>query len=353
MSYSYYIKNRTSATNTNSKGTLLMDEIYNCCKNKNFGRSKIHTQNKEHVLTNIVFNDLKTNLKYYENKIHEMDCGELDNYYLFSSYEQNDRSSLICLEKNNIVYTLLTFYFDGEKNCIVIDAFCSKPGGGSIFNFLINAIKCGIKICKKKHNISYERKFYLSSLNNPSTLGFYTKYGLKLENPNSKPLKRDVLVPLTRAFSAESNTDTEPNEMDDAMMVDIDALEKYGIFDKKSDDNIDYYDTIEELRNRNQYYKGMFLRPDPPTNAEAIDEAREYNEQLNNSRFIEAQYSPSDERNTRKRGRTIKKRSRKNKTIKKTQNPSNKNKYNPNKYNNKYKPKNIIINITPKKYKHL
>lgn len=337
MSLSYYIKNRTSEKPTNSKGTLLMDEIYNCCKNKNFGRSKIHTQNKERVLTNIVFDDLETDLKYYGNKIDEMKCGIMDNYYLFSSYEQLDRTSLICLDDENIIYTLLTFYFDSKKDCIVIDAFCSKPGGGNIFNFLINAIKCGIKICKKKHNINYERKFYLSSLNNPSTLGFYAKYGLELENQNSKPFKQNDLVPLSRAFSADSNTDTEPNEMDD-VMVHIDALEKYGIFDKKSDDNIDYYDTIEEVRNRNnQYYKGMFLRPDPPTNPEAIDAAREYNEQLNKSSSLESQYSPSDERNTRKRGRPSKKRSRKNKTIKKTQNSSNKYKYKPNKYNNKYK----------------
>jgi len=340
MSFSYYIKNRTSDAHG---GTTLMSAIYDCCTSGNYGRSKVHTENRNRISTNIFFQDLTRNLT--ETEIEKMDCGHLSRDYLYNSYMRKNTSALICIDDNtDEIHTLLTFYFNSEKKCIEIDAFCSKPGGGTIFNFLINAIKCGIEKCKKTHN--YERKFILKSLNNEETLGFYTKYGMKepiesAQKNKKKKLGKNDLVPLTRALSVESNQDLDENDdIDDALMFDLSFFEeetkkqnkkstKKSSHESDDDNNIDYYTIIDDYfnRNRNIYYTNMFLRPDPPTNplynSEAIAEAaRDYNEQLNESNSLESEYSPSDEK-PRKRGRpasrTTKKGGRKNKTNKKTQ----------------------------------
>ena len=329
MSFSYYIKNRTSDLD----GTPLMNAIYDCCKNSNYGRSKIHTRNKNYIVTNINFQDLNGILTY--DAIQQMNCGKLSRDYLYDSYMHQNTSALISIYNNTgKINTLLTFYFNSKNGCIEIDAFCSELGGGTIFNFLINAIKCGIEKCEKTH--TYERKFMLKSLNIPETLGFYAKYDLKEPGQKNKKKKLgkndDVLVPLTRALSVDSNN----NEDDDALLFNIELFEQLEKEAEKEnnkinpDNDYDYLELINEYfnRNRNIYYTNMLLREDPKINPlfnpkDIAEAAHEHNEQLNKSNSLEPQYSPSNnQKQKRKRGGTTKKRkrgSRKNKTNKKTQ----------------------------------
>lgn len=331
MSYSYYIKNRTSDLD----GSPLMNAIYDCCKNSNYSRNKIHTRNKNYITTNINFQDLTIPLSY--NAIQQMNCGKLSRDYLYDSYMHQNASALISIDNTRKINTLLTFYFNSKNGCIEIDAFCSELGGGTIFNFLINAIKCGIEKCKKTH--TYERKFMLKSLNDPETLGFYAKYDL--EEPGQKNKKKklgtnDDLVPLTRALSVDSNN----NEDDDALMFNIELFEQLEKEAEKEnnkinpDDDYDYVDLIDEYfnRNRNIYYTNMRLREDPKTNRlfnrrDIVKAARDHNEEENESNSLKSQYSPSDDAKKRKRGGTTKKRKRGSRKNKKTQTQKYKYKY--------------------------
>ena len=390
MSFSYYIKKNTR--NFLGPGKYLMDEIYICCIKRNDGRNKIHTVNQNHIVTDILFEDLnKLKIILSEDEIKKMNCGKMSRDYLYDSYINETRIALISIDNNTGgIHTLLTFYFNHIYECIEIDTFCSKPGGGTIFNFLINAIKCGIDKCKKTDTIThtFEQKFRLKSLNNPRTLGFYAKYGFQA--PYQKVWENDELVPLERKLSVDSihdlnknndmddknndmddkNNDMDDrklsvdsihdlnknNDMDDALMVDLSSIEKETKKQNKKssnesdDDNIDYYDIIDNYfnRNRNRYYTNMDLRDYPKTNTlfePKYNIARavyDYNNKLNKMNkykynYQNEQYSPSNQsKKKRKRGspkrgspKRIKKGgSRKNKTNKKTK----KYKYKPNKY---------------------
>jgi hypothetical protein len=202
MPLSYYIKNRVidyvidydydeDLRLDKNKIKELLDNIYNCCINGNIGKDerhykKIHKKNvnvKYPITTDIKFRDI--NYKYSDNTeeiekkilaIYDKTNNLTPNFFL-RSYFNEVCNALIAFDEDDNIYTILTYIYNVEEDCIEVHALWSNirgGGGGIMMNFLINAIKCGISLCSNPAN--YKRKIILHSVNHEDTIDFYEKF---------------------------------------------------------------------------------------------------------------------------------------------------------------------------------
>jgi hypothetical protein len=171
----YYIK---AAANVPEQGKELMSHVYQCCLKGNpvdkhifSSGSAAHIQRDIHFKP---FEELKMGYFHMNQRLEQMSCSELDINYLVKKYNSNNYCSLIRFEADSSIHTILSFSFNTQEDCIEVNTFCCNGiGGGTIFNFLINAVNCGIDRCIPESE--YERKIILSSL--PEAEDFYKKYG--------------------------------------------------------------------------------------------------------------------------------------------------------------------------------
>jgi hypothetical protein len=237
MPLSYYIQNRVVdylpenmdlEDSTKIKIKDLLDNIYNCCKRGNIGVSiqgneyhykKVHKKNVKHTIpTDITFTDLDEDLTLDFNYIEN--TKELKKDYIRRSFFKSQNIALIALDENNNIYTILTFFYNIDEECIEVDAFWSNhnnaPGGGSIMmNFLINAIKCAINLCNDP--TIHKRKIILSSVLDDETINFYKNFDfVEIKEKNSQMF----LVPFTRNLSTGS-ADLNENEIENENENDI------------------------------------------------------------------------------------------------------------------------------------
>lgn len=171
----YYIK---AATNIPEKGEELMGHVYDCCLKGNPHDKHIFTSGSAAYIQSGIkfkpFEELKMGYFDMKKRLEKMSCRELDVNYLVKKYGSGNYCSLIRFEADSSIHTILSFSFNTLEDCIEVNTFCCNGiGGGTIFNFLINAVNCGVSRCNP--DSEYERKIILSSL--PEAEDFYKKYG--------------------------------------------------------------------------------------------------------------------------------------------------------------------------------
>jgi len=206
MASLYYIK-RADTTDIVEEGRMLMDEIYDCCINGNPENRQIFTSGSSgHITPHIEFKPYDKSHKETYDMVREMDCGELGNQYLWSGFQSYEYCTLIEFQDHSHtkIKTILSFSFNEENKCIEINSFCCSPrgGGGNIFNFVLNAVKCGIYNCMLNGQ-EYLPKIILTCL--PGAERFYEKFGFRTlqlpvfeialdEEPKKTKQTRDVVV---------------------------------------------------------------------------------------------------------------------------------------------------------------
>ena len=187
----YYFK---KATTFDPFGRQLMEAIHNCCENGTGDFQKVHRSGQRYPI--------KTDLKFqplgYENGsiilnehtrisqhdfnilIYNMYCGNLNQDELIAGFNWHNNCSLLEFILNPqgtgiSLNTILVFTFKPDTSAIEVLYFCCHTrGGGVIFNFLINAVKCGLKMCPPG---KYPREITLKALRD--AVEFYKKYGLE------------------------------------------------------------------------------------------------------------------------------------------------------------------------------
>jgi len=204
MPLSYYIKNRVidyvidydydeDLDLDKKKIKELLDNIYTCCINGNIGKDerhykKIHKTNvnvKHRITTDITFRDIngkysddteENNLEIEKKILAIYDkTNNLTSEFFLNSYFNEVCNALIAFDDDDNIYTILTYIYNVEEDCIEVHALWSNIGGGGIMmNFLINAIKCGISLCSNP--AKYQRKLILHSVNYKDTIDFYKKF---------------------------------------------------------------------------------------------------------------------------------------------------------------------------------
>jgi len=216
----FFIK---EATDISQQGEELMTKIVECCVSGNPDNKDIFSKGSAaFIRTDIQFKPLS--MGYFEilSRLKNMKCGELNIEYLSKQISSSKCCTLIQFRDDSLreIHTILSFSFNDNKNCVEIETFCCDGvGGGTLFNFVINAVKCGISKCTAK----YDNKITLSALN--EAVPFYYKYDFKYIKT----------------------------------IAGLDVLEK--ILSVPVEINIDNAKEVEEITQRiNAYY---FLRPNP------------------------------------------------------------------------------------------
>jgi hypothetical protein len=234
MKYLYFVK---EATGFDGYGEELMQEVHRCCKEGTGEFQKIHTssssshfpekslqflpikldeKNNIHLPGSSISIPISIPKFIFEGMILNMRCGNLNNYSLSLDFLNPKNCSLIRFilnpnENSVILDTLLVFTFNNDKRSIEVKSFCcSTQGGGVIFNFLINAVKCGLAKCPTD---KYPREIILTALE--EAVPFYKKYGLTEETP----------LELKRQLSVHRETDNDS----DIQEVLEEVLENSGI----------------------------------------------------------------------------------------------------------------------------
>lgn len=211
----YYFK---KATTFDPFGRQLMEAIHNCCENGTGDFQKVHRSGQRYPI--------KTDLKFqplgYENGsiilnehtrisqpdfnilIYNMYCGNLNQDELIAGFNWHNNCSLLEFILNPqgtgiSLNTILVFTFKPDTSSIEVLYFCCHTrGGGVIFNFLINAVKCGLKMCPPG---KYPREITLKALRD--AVEFYKKYGLE-HGPHGDD--GSYLTVLSRSLSSATNT---------------------------------------------------------------------------------------------------------------------------------------------------
>jgi hypothetical protein len=207
---------------------------------------------------------------YFYNIIEKMqytdiDTGNLSKKYILDSFEKPKNVTLFVFDSNtekersvDTLKSILMFFYNDKYDCIEIDVFWSKPGGGGpLFNYLINAVKCALNMTETSHN----RKIFLKSLPTDNTTGFYTKYGMiPEETPHG-------LIPFTRELSVDSiKNSAHDNSAHDEMntiaidddlqwlMDNIDGLKKDASPKKNSDSSAMKISPPKKSQDSPEYY---------------------------------------------------------------------------------------------------
>jgi len=282
MPLSYYIKNRIinygeyeNLDHEKQKQIQeLLDNIYTCCINGNIGKDeyhykKIHKKTTYPITTDIKFIDIK-NGKYsdfeIQNKISDIygkKKGHLSHFLLYSYFTKKN-SALIAFDDNDTIYTILTYYYNIEKDCIEVDGIWSDQsggGGGIMMNFLINAIKCGISLCSNPSK--YKRVLALYSIDDENTIGFYKKFSF-IDNGQRK---------FTRELSVGSI------DLNDEANVLKDLDEERDIFYRELEENenniIKLNDKLQFLNKDLQYLSNTTTIREIETTKDEIKDLRE------------------------------------------------------------------------------
>jgi len=202
MTSLYYIK---KATNIIFEGEEIMNNIYECCIEGNPANKKIHSSGSaDYIQTDIHFQELTPKIKGDADiitLIKKMKCNKLENQFLSKSFSSSRCFTLIRFTDVNHtkIHTILSFSFNKQHDCVEVDTFCCvEIGGGTLLNFLINAVNCGIDRCDPASE--YERKIILSSL--PEAESFYRKYGF--ERSVTTPVDNSIFEKIFHKNSQES-----------------------------------------------------------------------------------------------------------------------------------------------------
>jgi hypothetical protein len=219
----YYFK---KATDFDEYGKDLMEAIHRCCEHGTGEFQKVHTSGQTHLIkTNLKFQPLGyekgsiilnklTSLSEYNfnTLIHGMNCGDLNTALLAANFYATNTCSLLKFIYNPSegtinLNTLLVFRFNPETKSIEVLSFCcdkiKRGGGGVIFNFFINAVKCGLSTCTPD---KYDPLINLDALQ--SAIPFYEKYGLEPVSINNPSSLRRLLSGDTGSGTIEESTPT-------------------------------------------------------------------------------------------------------------------------------------------------
>jgi hypothetical protein len=198
----YYIK---AAANVPVEGQELMQNVYNCCLEGNPADKDIFSSGSTaHIQTDIQFIPLTPLIKGdadITTLLKRMNCGKLEIQYLSKNFSSSGCCTLLRFKDESLekIHTILSFKFNTIYDCVEVVTFCCDDvGGGTIFNFLINAVNCGVNRCDPASE--YERKIILSSL--PEAEGFYRKYGFK--RSGTTPVESYIFEKLFHKKSQES-----------------------------------------------------------------------------------------------------------------------------------------------------
>jgi hypothetical protein len=202
----FYIK---EATLNPEEGEELMNAITQCCIDGNPDNRKIYTNgSSKYIQTDIKFYKLTMGYFDIRSRLKRMKCGELDIDYVSHAFGKSKCCSLIQFRDDTLshIQTILSFSFNDVNNCIEVETFCCDGiGGGTLFNFLINAVNCGISKCRSP----YERKIILSALD--EALDFYYKYDFEYTYTKNG---LDVLERTESSPSREISIDNNDKEID-------------------------------------------------------------------------------------------------------------------------------------------
>ena len=310
----YFIKDRDSDTGI---GTELMNNIVYCITHNNISNNakqykKLHTA-KIDMPSELHFQSIEDkDFEYFYNIIQEMKTtniytGTLSKTYI--SHSVNNPKNIILFVFDNdsdkirnidTLKSVLTFFYNTSYNCIEIDVFWSKPGGGGpLFNYLINAVKCAFSMTKNK---IFNHKIFLKSVPTNNTIGFYKKFGMTYKDTP------DELIPFTRELSVESvnSAKNSVDKMSDIaihedlqwLMDNIDVLKKDTSPKKPSPKKIssespEYYIDIDKYKeqkinskteNRKRLKENYNLRKLPTKSSvflQATKALKEYTKNLN------------------------------------------------------------------------
>jgi hypothetical protein len=218
------------ATEFDGDGEELMKAIHRCCEDGTGDFSKIHTSRPSNpIRTDLRFQpleiDIKNNIKLKDITIPKfifdtvlilgMNCGPLNKELLTTHFYMDDNCSLLKFILNTAegtikLDTILVFTFNSKTRSIEVLSFCcDTKGGGVIFNFLINAVKCGLKMSTSDKKMStpdkYNREIILTALD--EAISFYKKYGLEdIRSDDPRQLRR--LLTGESVASADDTTET-------------------------------------------------------------------------------------------------------------------------------------------------
>lgn len=221
----YYFK---KATDFDEYGKDLMEAIHRCCEHGTGEFQKVHTSGQTHLIKihlkfqplgyekgSIILNKLTSLSEYnFNTLIHGMNCGDLNTALLAANFYATNTCSLLKFIYNPSegtinLNTLLVFRFNPETKSIEVLSFCcdkiKRGGGGVIFNFLINAVKCGLSTCTPD---KYDPLITLDALQ--SAIPFYEKYGLEPVSINNPSSLRRLLSGDTGSGTIEESTPTLP-----------------------------------------------------------------------------------------------------------------------------------------------
>lgn len=330
----YFIFDRTISDKVPEEE--LFNNIVHCIEHNNVSNTskqykKIHTS-KMNLPTEMNFkiaNDDNYDMvdRAIENMQYvDIDTGTLSKNYILGSVRNSMNVALIVFDNDSdknlntdTLKSILTFFYNASCKCVEVDVFWSRRGGGGpLFNYLINAVKCALSMCKNK---KYSRKIFLKSLPTDNTTGFYKKYGMI---PEEKP---HGLIPFTRELSVDSARSSMDEmktiEIDEDLqwlMDNIDVLEKDAspkTEEKTAPKSPEYYIDIDKykeqkiknkMENRKRI-KTYDLRKTPAKSSmflQATKAIQEYNEHLNESNTkSKRKTSTKTSAKTRKRKRVI------------------------------------------------
>jgi hypothetical protein len=310
----YFINDR-DVSNKGIEDNLMNNIVY-CITHNNISSTakqykKIHT-NKTNLPTEMNFKLVNDHYEDFYDIVERMqksniDTGNLSPSYILDSFDNPNNIALFVFDNDsdkkhsvNTLKSILTFFYNNKCECIEIDVFWSKPGGGGpLFNYLINAVKCALNMTKNK---IYNRKIFLKSLPTENTTGFYKKYGMiPQETPHG-------LIPFTRELSVDSAKNSVGDKdqlntiaIDDDLqwlMDNIDFLQKDTSPIKQSPRKIspeapEYYIDIDKYKeqkirtkmvNRKRLQDTYNLRKPPAKSSvflKATKAMKDYNKQLN------------------------------------------------------------------------
>jgi len=225
----YYLKKGTVPPFiSHKKADEIMNQIHECILEDKVNQRRIYRNAKPEIIeTNLQFLELSTTDKKTNHLVEtliqfNMDCETLDPEYVLEAYKTPDCSSLIRMTPEGYIHTILVFFYNTLHDTIEVKVLCcdvKTRGGGTVFNYLINAVKCAIPMCKVPS--MYKNEIRLDALT--PAIHFYKKFGFQEEAPLHRGLQ-----PLTRKLSEETEVSHENWEKvfhDVDLVYDIDAVE--------------------------------------------------------------------------------------------------------------------------------
>ena len=191
-------------------GELLMNYIRDCILINNKGINKNNHENKSFDLPEInkfINFQYYHSIKYVNDEIDKLPKSILNLNFLKDSFNDGTKSKLLSFNEHGYLDTILTYFFNDEKNCVEIHAFRSIKRGGIILNYFINSVKCAFKMLKQKfqnaHLTEFPKKICLDSINDPGLLKYYEKFNFKDDDGDNDD-KPTETIPIFRNLTQDS-----------------------------------------------------------------------------------------------------------------------------------------------------